>query len=122
MTESPEIRPGRALLRGLRKRCPRCGRGALVEGYYRLRPECEECGFRFQRAVGDHLGVIYITTAIQTAIFAALVLTVDPVHPWIARTLLAALALAVMLLNLPNRKGLAVAIDYLTGRDGDDPD
>ena len=64
--------------------------------------------------------MIYITTAIQTAAFAALVLLVDPSNPWVARSLLAAAALGVMLLNLPNRKGLAVAIDYLTGND-DEP-
>lgn len=107
----------RALGRGLAKRCPRCGRGRMFSGYYGLRPTCPECGFPFQRAVEDHLGVIYITTAIQTAAFAAIVLVYEPARPWLGRAVLAAAALGLMLLNLPNRKGLAVAIDYLTGND-----
>lgn len=93
-----------------------------MDGFLRLRPACVECGLQFQRAVEDHIALIYITTAIQTAVFAAIVLTFNPARPWIARGILGSIALGVMLLNLPNRKGLAVAIDYLTGRDGDDPD
>jgi uncharacterized protein (DUF983 family) len=89
----------------------------MFRGYYGLLPGCAECRFPFARAVEDHLGVIYITTAIQTAAFAAIVLAYEPSRPWLGRGILAAAALGVMLLNLPNRKGLAVAIDYLTGND-----
>ena len=117
LDDIPRVGVARALGRGLAKRCPRCGLGRLVVGYYRLRPRCPTCRFPFQRAVEDHLGVIYITTAIQTAFFAAIVLTFEPARPWIARGILALIALGVMLLNLPNRKGLAVAIDYLTGEE-----
>jgi len=107
---------GRALRRGLAKRCPRCGQARMMDGFFRLRPACMECGLQFQRAVEDHIGLIYITTAIQTATFAAIALLVRPANPWIWRGILAAVALTVMLANLPNRKGLAIAIDYLTRR------
>ena len=48
--------------------------------------------------------------------FAAFALLLQPANPWLWRGALAAVALTVMLLNLPNRKGLAIAIDYLTRR------
>ena len=88
----------------------------MGDGYYRLKPECDRCGLQMEKEVGDHLGIIYITTAIQTAIFAAFVLSFKPASPWFARLLLACAALGLMLLNLPNRKGLAIAIDYLSER------
>jgi uncharacterized protein (DUF983 family) len=113
-TEPPSI--GRALGRGLAKRCPRCGQSRLIDGFFRLRKACANCGLQFERAVEDHIGLIYITTAIQTAMFAAFALVFQPANPWLWRGVLAAVALTVMLLNLPNRKGLAVAIDYLTRR------
>ncbi|NIM60913.1 MAG: DUF983 domain-containing protein, partial [Acidobacteria bacterium] len=80
---SPGIR--QALARGLAKRCPRCGRERLMDGYYRLRPACRKCGQQFQRAIEDHIGLIYITTAIQTAMFAAFALLVRPDNPWLWR-------------------------------------
>lgn len=107
---------GRALRRGLAKRCPQCGQSRLMDGYFRLRYACTICGLQFERAVEDHIGLIYITTAIQTAMFAGFALLVRPANPWLWRSVLAAVALTVMLLNLPNRKGLAIAIDYLTRR------
>ena len=87
-----------------------------MDGFFKLRATCVECGLQFQRAVEDHIGLIYITTAIQTAMFAAFALVFRPDNPWLWRAVLAAVALTVMLLNLPNRKGLAIAIDYLTRR------
>ncbi len=114
-----EPSPSRAIWRGLAKRCPRCGEGRLIDGFYRVRTRCDRCDWLFEREVGDHLGIIYISTAIQTATFAAVVLWIQPSSPWTARILLGAAALGLMLLNLPNRKGLAVAIDYLSERNRD---
>ena len=34
----------RAMGRGLRKRCPQCGRGALFSGYVKTRDACPSCG------------------------------------------------------------------------------
>ena len=89
----------------------------MMDGFFRLRPACDHCGLQFERAIEDHIGLIYITTAIQTAAFAGFALLVRPANPWLWRGALAVVALTVMLLNLPNRKGLAIAIDYLTRRD-----
>ena len=114
-----EPSPSQAIWRGLSKRCPRCGEGRLIDGFYRVRKRCDQCDLEFEKEVGDHLGIIYISTAVQTATFAAVVLIFQPRSPWIARIFLGAAALGLMLLNLPNRKGLAVAIDYLSERNKD---
>ena len=36
-----------ALARGLKKRCPACGRGRLFAGYTRVAAACEACGLDF---------------------------------------------------------------------------
>jgi uncharacterized protein (DUF983 family) len=110
----------RALGRGLSKRCPKCGESSIFKGYFEVRVACPTCDFPFQRAIDDHVAIIYFSTAIQTAIFAAFVLVFKPENPWLARGILAVVAVSVMLLNLPNRKGFAIALDYVTGR-GIDP-
>ena len=106
----------RAIGRGLLRRCPRCGKGRLFEGWYRLLASCEHCGLRFSDSTSDHIALIYLSTAVQTAGFAFLILMVRPASPWLARGALALIALAIMLANLPNRKGFAIAVDYLVER------
>ncbi len=59
---------------------------------------------------------MYLTTAVQTAAFAFLVLMTHPPQPWLARGVLALVAIGVMFADMPNRKGLAIALDYLSDR------
>ncbi len=52
MSETAEIFGGpsgqrswlRAMARGLAKKCPQCGRGALFSGYVKIRDNCPACG------------------------------------------------------------------------------
>ena len=111
----------RALARGLSKKCPRCGIEPIFERFFHTRIACPTCRLPFEQAIEEHFAIIYFSTAIQTAMFAAFVLVFKPDHPWTARAILAVVALSVMLLNLPNRKGFAIALDYLTGRGVDHP-
>lgn len=112
--DSPSIRA--SLWRGAKKICPRCGVGRMFRGFYDLVPDCSSCRLRFHGDPADHLGLMYITAAVQNAMFACFVLLFDPPSPWLARGALIAVAVGVMFLNMPNRKGLAIALDYLTER------
>ena len=47
----PRLLP--ALWRGLRRRCPHCGRGALFVRWITLRRQCAECGLVYLRNQGD---------------------------------------------------------------------
>jgi uncharacterized protein (DUF983 family) len=62
------------LLRGLRKRCPRCGGGHLFVTYTRLRTSCPSCRLLFERDRGVFadawLGAITINTAFTFAVIA----------------------------------------------------
>lgn len=51
---SPEGRRcWRAFWRGLNKRCPRCGKGALFAGYVKTRDQCAHCGLEFSGHQAD---------------------------------------------------------------------
>ena len=52
--------PETLVLRALRLRCPRCGKGKLFQGWFRMRPRCAQCGLRIERPAGYYLGSIYI--------------------------------------------------------------
>ena len=54
---------GRALARGFRLRCPRCGLGRLFRGPLAMRHNCPECHLRFEREQGYFVGAIYLNYA-----------------------------------------------------------
>jgi len=61
-----------SLLRALRLRCPRCGKGRLYSSWFRMFKNCENCGLSFDREPGFYLGAIYVNyglTALLTTIF-----------------------------------------------------
>ena len=107
---------GRALARGLARKCPHCGEGPIFRRFCEVLEACPVCRLVFGDDPESHIGLMYLTTAIQTALFAILVLNTNPPSPWFARTALVFVALAIMLGNMPNRKGLSIAINYLVDR------
>jgi len=58
--------------RALRLRCPRCGRGALFEGWFSMRPKCSVCELDLTREPGFYLGSIYVNYGL-TALFVTFV-------------------------------------------------
>lgn len=50
----------RRIVRSLRLRCPRCGKGKLFTSWIRMHERCGECGLDFHREPGFYLGSIYI--------------------------------------------------------------
>jgi uncharacterized protein (DUF983 family) len=46
----------RMLVRGMLRRCPRCGTGHLFRGWFRMVDRCPGCGYRFEREEGFQLG------------------------------------------------------------------
>ena len=58
----------RILGRALRLQCPRCGATPLFRGWFLMRPACERCGLRFERAQGYFIGAIYVNYAVTVAV------------------------------------------------------
>ena len=64
------------VIRALRLKCPLCGKGRLFKGLLRMPPQCNHCGFRFERSPGYWLGSIYVnyglTALVVTGAYFAL--------------------------------------------------
>ena len=57
------------ILSGLAGRCPNCGDGHLFEGFLRVSPRCEACGFDLAKAdSGDGPAVFVILIAVGVPI------------------------------------------------------
>ncbi|HEY7677133.1 MAG TPA: DUF983 domain-containing protein [Candidatus Methylomirabilis sp.] len=54
---------GQAVGRGVRLRCPRCGRGPLFRGPFKMLHNCPECHLRYEREQGYFVGAIYLNYA-----------------------------------------------------------
>lgn len=59
----------RALLRGVRKRCARCGGKGLFHSWFRQKDRCPTCGMQFEREPGFFVGAYTINLAL---VFGAL--------------------------------------------------
>ena len=89
------------LLAGLSGRCPNCGEGFLFEGFLKVAPTCEACGYDYSKAdSGDGPAVFVILIAGFVVAFGAL-FTEFALHPpvwvhlvvWLPATLILSLGL-----------------------------
>ncbi|HYC54916.1 MAG TPA: DUF983 domain-containing protein [Candidatus Binatia bacterium] len=112
MTKKPSIPLMPTLMHGLRRRCPRCGEGSLYHGWMTLRDTCQVCDLRFQRESGDTWAFVYLSTAGMTGVIVILMLLVRPASLMVGNLVLVVVATAAIVLTLPYRKGVAVALSY----------
>jgi len=99
---------------GLRGRCPNCGEGHLFEGFLKVSPACEACGFDLAKAdSGDGPAVFVIMIAGFIAAFGALITEVA-VHPpvWVHLIVWLPLTLILCLVLLRPMKGLMIAAQF----------
>jgi len=68
-------RPGSLLVRGLRRRCPRCGEGRIFRGWFAMNDRCPVCGRRFNRAPGYLLGSIYFNYGVTALLVVVMYFT-----------------------------------------------
>lgn len=111
----------RALWRGIRRRCPRCGQGRLFAGYFTLVPRCPGCGLRFEREEGFWVGAMIVNIAVTELLFAIVllggVILWWPDVPWVALTVAGIAVNAVVpVLFYPWSKTIWMALDVLLNR------
>lgn len=99
---------------GLRCRCPRCGEGALFEGFLTMKPRCSACGLDYAFAdAGDGPAVFVILFAGFIICAMALVVEVKYSPPyWVHAIIFLPLVLIVCLGLLRPMKGLMIALQY----------
>ena len=56
------------MIAGSRLKCPRCGRGPVFFGLFKMHPECSQCHLKFEREQGFFVGAIYLNYGATVAI------------------------------------------------------
>ena len=99
---------------GLTCRCPRCGKGKLLQNFLALRPRCEVCGLDYGFAdAGDGPAVFIILLAGFIVVGAALIVEILYQPPyWVHAALWGPLILVVTLVPLRPMKGLLIALQF----------
>ena len=113
-------------MRGLTRRCPRCGQRGLFTRWTRLVERCPRCGLRFEREEGAFLGSLvlnYGVTALLEIAYLVLVLVFTLPHPNVLVLTLGAVAIAVVvpLFVYPFAKTTWAAIDLLLSPEASEP-
>lgn len=114
----------RALLDGLRLRCPRCHRGPMFASAFTMRTRCPVCGLAFERASGEVSGgmVINLVVTLTVIVVCSLVFGLFTTIPVL--TLIGALGLFTILFPIifyRASRGLWASVLYLTAAN-DEPD
>jgi len=117
----PEASGGRVLVRGLRKRCPRCGERRVFRSWLHLKERCPLCDLRFEREEGGYLGAMTINYTVAFGAWVAMLAIVlaftvpdVPVAPLLGASLV--VLIAVPLWFYPRSKTLWAAIEFLIAR------
>src|SRR4051794_19067703 len=103
---SDDIHPWTAIANGLRRRCPHCGRGPLLEGWSTLRTRCPACGIVYERNPGDTWAFWLIGNRVPLFVgIAAVYFGIGP-QSWTVGLIIIAMFAAALVVTLPLRIGL----------------
>jgi len=121
----PEVGGVRVLLRGVRKRCPRCAKRPVFASWFRLMHRCPRCALVFERESGGFLGAMtvnYVASVgvwlVMLGVWLALTVPDVPVVPMLVASV--GVLVVVPLWFYPRSKSLWAAVEYLALRT--DPD
>jgi uncharacterized protein (DUF983 family) len=113
-----------ALERGLRKRCPHCGRGRLFSRAWTHVDACPYCGLVYEKNPGDTWAFTVIGDRIPIGLIIAIIyFGLGAAHRTMALAIIAVIAVLVVW-TAPNRWGAGIALHYLSRvvwRDPQDP-
>jgi uncharacterized protein (DUF983 family) len=113
-----------AVLRGLRGRCPNCGRGRIFRAYLKVADRCSVCGEAFHHHRADDAPayfVILIVGHIVVPLALAIELAYRPSY-WMQLAFWLPATLAFALLLLQPVKGAIIAVQWVYRMHGFDPE
>ena len=108
---------GQIFLRGVTRRCPRCGSGRLFRHYLTMVPDCPRCGLHFEREQGYFGGALAVNIGIVMAIFVVafvtiLIATVPDVPVGLSLLVLVPIMALGPVVFYPFSKTIWMAVDY----------
>ena len=100
------------LKRGARRKCPRCGQGALFRGWYSMHKSCDTCDLLFEPQPGDTWGFwVLMDRVFLLVAMVILYFGFRPENKIVQAVFLLAVAVP-MVWTMPHRQGIATALDY----------
>ena len=118
----PAPRFFQALFRGVRRRCPSCGEGALFAGYLKVEPVCAACGHDNGRYPADDAPP-YFTILLVGHLVVAPMLLFPFIWKWpplVVMAITLPILVVVTLALLPRVKGAVIGAQCAIGG-GEDP-
>jgi uncharacterized protein (DUF983 family) len=120
-----EVSTTTALLRGFRKRCPRCGERDTFVSWFQPRKACPRCDLRFAKEEGGFLGAMTLNYVASIGLWlvvlvVGIVFTVPDVPVVPLLVLSAAVLIGVPLLFYPRSKMIWAAVEFLVLRNEPD--
>jgi uncharacterized protein (DUF983 family) len=120
MTETAQTSLAIALWRGVRGRCPNCGKGRLLHKYLKVPPTCSFCAEELHHHRADDFPA-YLVVAIVGHIVLPLLLWVEirfaPDY-WVHMAIWLPLTIFLSLVLLPIVKGGIIALQWHIGMHG----
>lgn len=120
-----------AMARGLARRCPACGQGALYGKYLKVRHDCDQCGTELHHHRADDAPP-YFTMMIVGHVVIGGVLGIERAYApslWVHMVLWLPLTVVLSLWLLPMVKGALIGLQWAlrmhgfgAGRDPSEPD
>ncbi len=102
------------LLRGLKQRCPSCGKAPLFSRYLKVNRACGDCGLALEEFRSDDAPPYFTILLVGHIIVPAMLLLEQTHHPaeWVHTVLWVPLTLMLSLFFLPRIKGAVIAIQW----------
>ena len=104
----------RAIWRGFRTRCPRCGEGPVLRAYLKVRDACPRCSEPLHHARADD-GPAYLTILVVGHLMAPVLLWAYPLFlpsPLVTAAVFSVFCVVLSLALLPRFKGIIIAVQW----------
>ena len=116
--------PGRAVLNGIKLRCPHCGEGHLFSSYLKVADACDVCGEELSHHRADdfppYLSIVIVGHVI-IGLMLHLEMAYENIAPWVYVATMVPAAIVLPLLMLPSIKGAVVGLQWANKMYGFDP-
>ena len=102
------------IVAGLTCRCPNCGEGPLFEGFLKVSPRCEACGFDLRAADSGDGPAVCIILIVGMIVCAAALVTEVALRPpiWVHLVLWLPLTAILVLALMRPFKGVMLALQF----------
>ena len=108
----PRVLP--TVWRGVRRRCPHCGRGALFVRWITLHRQCADCGLVYLRNQGDIWFFWIVMDRIPILLGIAAIFFGFRITTWLDGLGFFLAVAGPLVATMPQRQGAAVALSYLS--------